>query len=156
VPRAAKRSNNGSDGGRGWGRAAAAALALATSRTLWPQSVIAEVYGLQLLFAAAIAYVLAARPGGKYSLWPPAFIAGLAMTHHTTILFSIAAGAIAVMDQYRRRLLDIRLIICRSIPRQTGAIRPPSAVLSTSSAAPRTTILSIEIAPTRCAPFRQP
>ncbi len=90
--------------------AAAAALALATSRTLWPQSVIAEVYGLELLFAAAIAYVLAARPGGKYSLWPPAFIAGLAMTHHTTILFSIAAGAIAVIDQYRRRLLDIRLI----------------------------------------------
>ncbi len=91
--------------------AACAALALATSRTIWTQSIITEVYALELLFSAAIAFLLASDLHDRRQLYLLAFVAGLSLTHHTTIVFSLAGAAAAVSLRWRRRLLDPALLL---------------------------------------------
>ncbi len=90
--------------------AATAALAFATARAVWSQSVLTEGYALEALFAAAIAWLLAERRFDRRRLLLLALISGLALTHHTTIVFSLCGAIVAAVARYRRRLLDARLL----------------------------------------------
>ncbi|MBI3744771.1 MAG: DUF2723 domain-containing protein, partial [Chloroflexi bacterium] len=74
--------------------AASGALALAFSPIMWGQSVVAEVYALNILFGAAIAYVLLAwiddaqhdeRPPSLRKPLLAALLFGLAMGNHYTV-----------------------------------------------------------------------
>ncbi|HZU77998.1 MAG TPA: DUF2723 domain-containing protein, partial [Dehalococcoidia bacterium] len=94
-----------------WIVAAGAALALAWSRTLWSQSVLAEVYALEMLFAALLSFMLAEPEPTPASLPALAFVAGLSLTDHLTIIFSIAAGALLLALRFRGRLLQPRLLL---------------------------------------------
>jgi hypothetical protein len=80
-------------------RALAAAVAAATfavTPTFWSQAVIAEVYALHLLFVAAALWLALGRCSqnrpwpGRYS-YLLAFLLGLALTHHPTIILLFPA-----------------------------------------------------------------
>jgi len=76
------------------------ALTLAFSRLLWSQAVVAEVYALNLLFVAALlalATVLLEGRGSRRTVGGLAFLAGLALTHHLTILLFLPAVGLALL-----------------------------------------------------------
>jgi Protein of unknown function (DUF2723) len=83
----------GSPGAVRYTAAGCAALCLATSRTNWTQSIITEVYCLELPFTAAIAYLLAGAARDRRQLHVLAPVGGLSLTHHTTIVFSFTGAA---------------------------------------------------------------
>jgi hypothetical protein len=93
-----------------YGAAITAALAFATSRTLWSQSVQAETYAQLALFAALIAWIVAGPRDPRRQLWGTALAGGFALTHHSTLGFSILGAALALALRHRRRLLDARLL----------------------------------------------
>ncbi len=93
-----------------YGAAITAALAFATSRTLWSQSVQAETYAQLALFAALIAWIVAGPRDPRRQLWGAALAGGFALTHHTTLGFSILGAALALALRHRRRLLAPRLL----------------------------------------------
>jgi hypothetical protein len=83
------------------------ALALAFSRVLWSQAVVAEVYGLNLLFVAgALTLTIALLQGqkGPRTVWMLAFLLGLSLTNHLTmVLFFPAAGLALFLSHPRLR-----------------------------------------------------
>ncbi len=80
-----------------WTGGVAAGLLLAFSPVLWSQSVIAEVYSLNTLFQMLVMVLLyrwMARPPSVAPLYAMAFIFGLGLTNHQTLLFlGLALGA---------------------------------------------------------------
>ena len=77
-----------------------AGLLLAFSPVLWSQSVIVEVYSLNALFQMAILlliYMWMCRPKSDGLLWAAAFLFGLGLTNHQTLLFLGAGLAVAVL-----------------------------------------------------------
>jgi hypothetical protein len=85
--------------------------ALATSPVFWSQAVIAEVYALNAVFVAAISLWMArfARYAenlvqrGQPTFPALAFLFGLALTHHRSIILLAPAVALALLVAYARR-----------------------------------------------------
>jgi len=74
---------------------AVAALGLATTRLLWSQALIAEVYTLHLLFIAAIALCLLQwRRSGRRWLWLAALLTGLGLGNHLSLLLMLPPALI--------------------------------------------------------------
>jgi len=75
-------------------------LLLAFSPVLWSQSVIVEVYSLNALFQLAVLlliYMWMCRPKSDTLLFLAAFLFGLGLTNHQTLLFLGLALAVAVL-----------------------------------------------------------
>ena len=75
-------------------------LLLAFSPVLWSQSVIVEVYGLNALFQMAVLlliYMWMCRPKSDVLLFAAAFLFGLGLTNHQTLLFLGLAFVVAVL-----------------------------------------------------------
>ena len=75
-------------------------LLLAFSPVLWSQSVIVEVYSLNALFQMAVLlliYMWMCRPKSDLLLFVAAFLFGLGLTNHQTLLFLGLALAVAVV-----------------------------------------------------------
>jgi hypothetical protein len=101
--------------------AVGSALLLGLSYTFWTQTSISEVYTLNAVFVAAVLYLLvrwgqsraAAAPdcpaGGSSLLWA-AFVYGLSMAHHRTMILLLPAIAVYVAMVDRRVYADRRLL----------------------------------------------
>ncbi|MCR4407565.1 MAG: DUF2723 domain-containing protein [Anaerolineae bacterium] len=75
-----------------------AALTFAFARTLWSQAVIAEVYTLNVLFVALALYLMLRwRDGHAASLRLLAFILGLSLTNHLTMVLLLPAVLIFII-----------------------------------------------------------
>ncbi len=82
-----------------------ASLALAFSRPLWSQGIVAEVYGLNLLFVAGIlslTFSLLTGPtpawsGERRKVWGLAFLLGLSLTNHLTMILLLPALGLALL-----------------------------------------------------------
>ena len=75
-------------------------LLLAFSPVLWSQSVIVEVYGLNAFFQMAVLlliYMWMCRPKSDMLLFAAAFLFGLGLTNHQTLLFLGLAFVVAVL-----------------------------------------------------------
>ncbi len=75
-------------------------LLLAFSPVLWSQSVIVEVYALNALFQLAVVllvYMWMCRPKDSRLLYWAAFLFGLGLTNHQTLLFLALALVLAVL-----------------------------------------------------------
>ena len=75
-------------------------LLLAFSPVLWSQSVIVEVYSLNALFQMAVLlliYMWMCRPKNDVLLFVAAFLFGLGLTNHQTLLFLGLALGVAVL-----------------------------------------------------------
>ncbi|MDR0993474.1 MAG: DUF2723 domain-containing protein [Verrucomicrobiota bacterium] len=75
-------------------------MLLAFSPVLWSQSVIVEVYALNALFQMAVLlliYMWMCRPKNDTLLYVAAFLFGLGLTNHQTLLFLGLAWALAVL-----------------------------------------------------------
>jgi len=79
------------------------ALALAFSPLLWSQSVVAEVYALNLLFVAGVWALLIGLPGGagRRRLWALSFLLGLSLTNHLTMVLLLPAVGLALLLAFR-------------------------------------------------------
>jgi len=85
--------------------ACAASLALAFSPTFWAQSATSDLYALNTFFLALIFYLLSrwlASRDARYVL-AAAFILGLSLGHHTTMVLAVPAFAYLLLT-YRHRL----------------------------------------------------
>ena len=93
--------------------AAAGALAFGISRIFWSQAVIAEVYTLNALFAAATIFVflLWRRTRRDRYLLLAAFLCGLSLTHHITSGMLIPAGLLFVLAVEPGKLLEAGLVL---------------------------------------------
>lgn len=78
--------------------AAVGALTLAFSRTFWSQAVTAEVYALNSLLVVAILLLLLrwSRSKSSKTLYLAAFVYGLSLTHHRTMILLLPALVIFV------------------------------------------------------------
>ena len=75
-------------------------LLLAFSPVLWSQCTIVEVYGLNALFQMGVLlliYMWMCRPKSDTLLYAAAFLFGLGLTNHQTLLFLALALAVAVL-----------------------------------------------------------
>jgi len=94
-----------------------AALALAFSPLLWSQAVVAEVYGLNLLFVAAVLALLAdllLRRAGRHGVYALAFLLGLSLTNHLTMVLLLPSVALALRHSrigWRDRLAAAGLFV---------------------------------------------
>ncbi len=83
-------------------------LSLAVSPVFWQQATIAEVYTLNAFFVALI-LLIATRPLAddqhQGRIWALAFLAGLSLTHHRTMLLLFPAVGIYLLLIHRRELL---------------------------------------------------
>jgi len=89
-----------------WVGGVAGGLLLAFSPVLWSQSVIVEVYSLNALFQILImllTYMWMCRPKEDKYLYVTAFLFGLGLTNHQTLLF-LAPGLLAAIWFRDRRL----------------------------------------------------
>jgi hypothetical protein len=90
------------------------ALLLAVGLVFWQQATVAEVYTLNAFFVTALLFLAiyrspqAGSPGRVFGL---AFLTGLALTHHRTILLLLPALALYLLLSYGSRLLNPRLIL---------------------------------------------
>ena len=78
---------------------ASGGLLLAFSPVMWSQSVIVEVYSLNALFQMAVillVYMWMCRPAEVKWLWWAAFLFGLGLTNHQTLLFLMLALVVAI------------------------------------------------------------
>jgi hypothetical protein len=96
------------------------ALLFGLSYTFWTQTSISEVYTLNAIFVAAVLYLLVrwgqaragesadSSTGSSYLLWA-AFVYGLSMAHHRTMILLLPAIAVYVALVDRRVYADRRL-----------------------------------------------
>jgi hypothetical protein len=91
---------------------AAAALTLAFSSLLWSQAVISEVYALLMLFSALLFWLLVRwRDGGADGyLWLAAFVLGLGLGNHLTLVF-VAPAAVVFLWAERQRWFRLRVLV---------------------------------------------
>jgi thioredoxin-like negative regulator of GroEL len=88
-------------------------LLLAFSQGMWSQSVIAEVYALNILFQTAVLLFLyrwMMEPENPKPLFLMAFVFGLGLTNHQTLLFMGAGVALAVLLRHIRLARDFAMI----------------------------------------------
>ncbi len=90
--------------------AVAAALFLAFSPTFWFESIIAEVYTLNLLFTALCLLLLLRWQERKTKLELFAFIYGLSLTHHRDMILLLPAFVIFIYEVKREIFMDWRLV----------------------------------------------
>jgi len=91
----------------------AAGLLLAFSQGMWSQSVIAEVYALNILFQSAVLLFLyrwMMEPENPKPLLLMAFTFGLGLTNHQTLLFMGAGVALAIMLRNIRLFSDFAVV----------------------------------------------
>lgn len=77
-----------------------AGLVLAFSPVMWSQSVIVEVYSLNAffqIFVALLLYRWMARPADRHFLFAMAFLFGLGLTNHQTLLLFALALALGIL-----------------------------------------------------------
>jgi tetratricopeptide (TPR) repeat protein len=80
------------------------ALALASNEAYWMNAVAAEVYALNALFTVLLVYAaLLARRHGERALLLPAYIGGLAVSHHLTLAYSLIASGVVALPLLRAR-----------------------------------------------------
>ena len=91
---------------------AATALTLAFSSLLWSQAVIGEVYALLALFAALLLWLLVRWQSNASDrpLWLAAFVLGLGLGNHVTLIFAVPA-AIVLLWPERRRCCQTRTLL---------------------------------------------
>ncbi len=98
--------------------AAGSALLFGLSYTFWTQTSISEVYTLNAVFVAAVLYLLvrwgqvSARPepgGNSWLIWA-AFVFGLSMAHHRTMILLLPGIAVYVFLVDRRVYADRSLL----------------------------------------------
>ncbi|MDZ4199784.1 MAG: DUF2723 domain-containing protein [Kiritimatiellia bacterium] len=95
-----------------WAGAVSAGLLLACSPVLWSQSVIVEVYSLNGFFQILVLLLLyrwMSRPKDRAILYALAFLFGLGLTNHQTLLFMGLALAVAVLIVDQRLFRDFFL-----------------------------------------------
>ncbi len=88
-------------------------LLLAFSQGMWSQSVIAEVYALNILFQTAVLLFLyrwMVEPENPKPLFLMAFTFGLGLTNHQTLLFMGAGVALAVLLRHIRLARDFAVV----------------------------------------------
>ncbi len=98
-----------------WTAGVTAGLTLAFSPVLWSQAVIVEVYALNAFFLMIILMLIyrwMSRPGERYILFVIAYMFGLALTNHHTILFVAPALLLAAALRDLRLFRDGSVIIC--------------------------------------------
>lgn len=79
------------------------ALAIATHQAFWLQAAVAEVYALNAFLTAALFLTAAAgRRYGERSFLVLAYLGGLAVSHHLTLIYSLAAALLLALVLYRR------------------------------------------------------
>jgi hypothetical protein len=99
-----------------WVVGVTAGLLFAFSPVLWSQATIVEVYGLNAFFmvlTVLLMYRWMCRPDEDHTLYTTAFVFGLGLTNHQTLLFMAPALLTAIVvprptpvpRQPRRRLL---------------------------------------------------
>ncbi|MBU0676481.1 MAG: DUF2723 domain-containing protein, partial [Verrucomicrobia bacterium] len=101
-----------------WAGAVAGGLLLAFSPVLWSQSVIVEVYSLNAFFLVIIlllTYVWMCRPKDDKVLYITAFVFGLGLTNHQTLLFVAIALLAAIWFRDRRLFRDCFAVMCVAI-----------------------------------------
>ncbi len=87
-------------------------LLLAFSPVLWSQSVIVEVYSLNALFQMGVLlliYMWMCRPKNDALLYVAAFLFGLGLTNHQTLLFLGLALAVAVLMKDANQFRDFAI-----------------------------------------------
>ena len=87
-------------------------LLLAFSPVLWSQSVIVEVYSLNALFQMGVLlliYMWMCRPKSDVLLYVAAFLFGLGLTNHQTLLFLGLALAVAVLMKDANQFRDFAI-----------------------------------------------
>jgi hypothetical protein len=94
----------------------ATALTFAFSSLLWSQAVIGEVYALLTLFAALLLWLLVRwrRGSSDGNLWLAAFLLGLGLGNHLTLIFAAPASLILLWGTSpaeRRRWLRARTLL---------------------------------------------
>jgi thioredoxin-like negative regulator of GroEL len=88
-------------------------LLLAFSQGMWSQSVIAEVYALNILFQTAVLLFLyrwMMEPGNPKPLFLMAFTFGLGLTNHQTLLFMGAGVALAILLRHIKLARDFAIV----------------------------------------------
>ena len=88
-------------------------LLLAFSQGMWSQSVIAEVYSLNIFFQTLMLLFLyrwMVEPDNPKPLWAMAFVYGLGMTNHQTILFMGLAVALAIALRNLKLFRDFAIV----------------------------------------------
>ena len=86
-------------------------LGLATLEAYWLQATTAEVYTLNALFTALLLYLaILARQHGERTVLVLAFVGGLALSHHLSLVYSLAAA------------LTILVASSRVVPRAKTAV----------------------------------
>ena len=93
-----------------WIGGVSAGLLLAFSPVLWSQSVIAEVYSLNAFFLMLILVVIyrwMCRPHEHKLLYAGAFVFGVGLTNHQTLLFAALALLAAVWFRHRELFRDL-------------------------------------------------
>jgi len=88
-------------------------LLLAFSQGMWSQSVIAEVYALNILFQTAVLLFLyrwMVEPENPKPLFLMAFTFGLGLTNHQTLMFMGAGVALAVLLRHIRLARDFAAV----------------------------------------------
>ncbi len=90
------RGDNGAQWPRRMGAALGAAL-LAVGLVFWQQATIAEVYPLNAFFVALLLLAAIRRPCSAGKLVGLAFLAGLALTHHRTVVLLLPALALYLL-----------------------------------------------------------
>ncbi len=96
-----------------WVGGVAAGLLLAFSPVMWSQSVIVEVYSLNALFQTAVMlffYRWMSRPKEDRSLFVMAFLFGLGLTNHQTLMFLGLALAFGVLMKDLRLFRDFAIV----------------------------------------------
>ena len=91
----------------------AAGLLLAFSQGMWSQSVIAEVYSLNILFQTAVLLFLyrwMVEPENPKPLFLMVFIFGLGLTNHQTLMFMGLAIALAILLRNIRLFRDFSVV----------------------------------------------
>ncbi len=91
-----------------WLCAVAAALTLAFSNIYWSQAIIAEVYALNVLFAAVLLFgALKLQPANEKWLLPLlAWLLGVSLGNHLSILLFLPAVVLNLKVRWRRRQLS--------------------------------------------------
>ncbi|MFQ6015356.1 MAG: DUF2723 domain-containing protein [Anaerolineae bacterium] len=95
-----------------------AAILLGLSPTFWSQSIMAEVYTLNVLFVALIFYlllVLCSR-GNAHILYIVAFTYGLSLTHHRTMLVLLPVFVFFLLRARPKKLRVFRLVLVSLLP----------------------------------------
>jgi len=97
-----------------WAAGVAAGLLLAVSPVLWSQAVIVEVYALNIFFMTLVlllTYRWLSRPGEDNTLYVAAYMFGLGLTNHHTLLFVALALYVAMAFRDKPLFRDMSAVL---------------------------------------------